>query len=97
MRRTKTWKEVFENKAEDDDSWFGCNCFVDNKKSFKYLSRLDKLGAYIVFRDYKSIFVALPKDLKQREKIFLHIIKTSPIPTNSMYVREQDVLELEWK
>lgn len=95
------WPDDLAKALEEDGAeHFGHNVEVDAKKYFR---KLDSLGCgYLNIRitDSYTATVDLSEmhniDLWHKEEVLLHILTTSPLPTEVRHNKKKDILTLEW-
>jgi hypothetical protein len=104
----KHWEEKLHDILESNDGHFGHNVKVDIRR---YLRRIEKLCAdngrvdgtifcEIDVLDEYTVKITLPEvescDAPFRENVLMHILTTSPLPTECRYNKKKDQLTLEW-
>jgi hypothetical protein len=98
--KNQHWKSQFLKiaKQEDSDAVFAPRHFFDNDTAIKYLNSLEKIGADITLNtnNMEIIYIKLPTELKDREKILMHILTSIPLPTDVYHDQKKNILELCW-
>ena len=103
------WENRLDKVLEEHDGVFGHN--VEFSHIRRYLRRIEKLGSIdgrtdgeclceIAIPDYYTVKITLPADYSDgatfRENILLHILTTSPMPSECRFNKKKDQLTLEW-
>ena len=89
------WMNDFINTV-NENGHFGGNYFYDTDQALQYIKKLDKLYGKIKILDYENIRVTLPENDENAKKLLLHVITTSPLPTDTRYIKRSNCLELTW-
>lgn len=100
------WEDKLKEVLEKHNGNFGHNTRIDIKR---YLCKIEKLvptahdnDFAIEIVDYYTIKITLPQfcasctNMGGRDNILLHILTTSPMPTECRFNKKKDQLAIEW-
>jgi len=98
----KHWSEKLNEILVERGGSFGHNTEVNIRP---YLHKVDVVSfgsSKIEVMDYYTVRITLPSvdtdnsNMGLREKILLHVLTTSPMPTECRFNKKKDQLTIEW-
>jgi hypothetical protein len=94
MKKLKHWTKQLEDVLASHDGIFGHNTEVNIRR---YLHKIDVMcfgSSIIEILDEYTVRITLPS--KYREDVLLHVLTTTPMPTECRYSKKKDQLTIEW-
>jgi hypothetical protein len=93
MKSNLSWQEKLKTVLEKTDGSFGHNIDINIRA---YIKKLEKFNATVEIVDYYTIKIDLPFQRTCRNKVLLHILTHSSMPTECRYNVNKDQLTVEW-